>query len=1766
MNDFLNPYIAGAPVVEPSMFFGREDVFDWVEQNLTGRFVNHILVIHGQRRVGKTSVIKQLPNHLPSHFIQVFFDLQGRTHTSLDRFQWWLAREICRAIHQACGLSIAIPERERFSQDNEYLVLNFLPEVLSQLDQSILLLTFDEFDTLSEPEIQDSLTRPLIAFLRRLFDLPKLNFIFSIGSSGHKLENMQAAYTEFFKTALYRKISFLKQEDCARLISRPVEGVLKYESEAVQRIYAITSGHPYFTQLICHELFSLCQKTSRREITNNDVDSVLEDVIERGTVNLKFVWDEATDLEKWVLSSLAHELHANETEILAQGKKKQPICDDRQLASALRDQHVRYSENDLNASLVHLREKDVLTQDNHFVVELLCIWLLKNRPLDRVREELVEINPIANRYIEIGEEFNALGQKDKALESFQQALNTDPTNLRAQFNIANLHLQNRNYLQAVKGFEIALQIDEDDIAARSGLCAALLAQAEYANASGDLTAACKFYERVVTINPDHAEAHQHIAGLYAQLAEQAIEAGNAEVGLNNYAHAVEHAPEDSQLATRYTQLREEHTKHLIAKLLDEFQTASEQQDWEVALDAIQRALQLAPSEPTLLKHLEAVKDAPRLSKIASLHKQAQEMEQLERWEEAIQVWENCLQLKPSDETEIQASLVYARARQKLAADYAQAQAAIKVGQYNQAIHLLQNIIAQDASYKDTAQLLVDCLKVRPRKKPNLPAGWWRWAAIGLMVVVLIVGISTQWSAISNFIVGILPSKIPSASQMIGIISSSTREEITQSPMDQTVTPIPPSTTTEESVPTDTASPITKSFDQLAFEMTSGRSPDLQEDFSGDSLSEIWQWGGDQDNTLQDGALRVGSWVGNPLQVMNYILQIDLRFNRLSGEEHFVYAIRSTGFSDGNSTEYTFVIAPATGEWYISVNTDPQSQGTTLQQGNLEPIQQERWYELGVVLNNQDIWIFWDGTELFNIENLVLYSLDNHFGLADNITGQASLEIDNWRFWDLGTLGWMRNDWITQSTPTISVDYFVVGKNWQFDPVENEKYDNGMAVLSTDNNETFFTSEDIQGINIAVEVPFTLGDFPDPASLVWTIGKNSQGDFLGFEFFPIYGKWQIFQVEDQLVEVLASGWIEPMQKETAGTIMLLVDGDRVSTFFDDTFVGYAKTDRSAFGTTNALSVRSNGTSYTQVNIQQLRFWDLDSPELMNPERIHLRSPLVDVDNFISGWGWYFNPANDVKFQDGTAVLSSEGGETSLTRETFQVYNFAMEVSFTPRNMPDTASVSLILRQNPETGDWLTVDYYPNFGAWQIREAKNGDENTIASGSNQPIPQDSLGTILVIAYGENVSAFLDGSLLGSVQSSLIGSAPNNKLEIKNGGGSSAQLDIERITFWDLGKLDWMSNDWILEHTPKFMADNFLPDEGWQVNPSEDVLFQGNSMILYTSGGDTHVTRSEFTGTNVAMEVTFKAPDIQDSSSLIWNMGMENTGGSFSFEFHPSNGEWTIANESDQTLNVVLKGAIPDTNPDQYMSIMVVLSGNRLSSFSGNTFLGSADMQFPPARDQNWFGIVDSGGDYGGVNIEKITFWNLDEPEWMSSYWVTTREPTYKEDVFKSDDDWNFGPAENEKYEDNHVVLFTDGGETELTRGEIQGANGALYVSFIPRTMSESTTLVWVMRESSTGFFSFEYFPSSGYWAIFKVQDQVGDKLASGNAQATPVNSISDIMVVMVGDRLSAFQGTTFLGSVESSLETTGTAKFFIIRSPQNTFARVDVVNLIYWNLDG
>ena len=85
----FNPYISGEPVRQPDMFFGRDEllrrIFNALHQNS--------IMIHGERRMGKTTLLYQLTEQLREAddpewaFVPVYVDLEG---TSQDRFFYLL--------------------------------------------------------------------------------------------------------------------------------------------------------------------------------------------------------------------------------------------------------------------------------------------------------------------------------------------------------------------------------------------------------------------------------------------------------------------------------------------------------------------------------------------------------------------------------------------------------------------------------------------------------------------------------------------------------------------------------------------------------------------------------------------------------------------------------------------------------------------------------------------------------------------------------------------------------------------------------------------------------------------------------------------------------------------------------------------------------------------------------------------------------------------------------------------------------------------------------------------------------------------------------------------------------------------------------------------------------------------------------------------------------------------------------------------------------------------------------------------------------------------------------------------------------------------------------------------------------------------------------------------------------------------------------------------------------------------------------------------
>src|SRR5215813_510786 len=377
----VNPYIAGSPVTRSEMFFGREDVFSLVRKNLIGRHSDTAVVLYGQRRTGKTSVLYQMCRHLDPRYRCVLIDLHGLDLNSMESLLWGIANSTRRGLKHDYQLSVAVPDRATFST-NPYAEFEdtFLDAVWSTLGDDHLVLMIDEVIRLHEEVQAGRLERNVFDYLRHLMQhFERLNFIFSLGSG---IEEMQKDYAFLFSVALYHKVSVLNRAAARSLITKPVRGCYRVMPGAVEKILQITSGQPYYMQLVCHCLFDSWLETSKAQMTAADVDAVTAEAIELGSANLTYVWEESTPEEKATMAGLAAAMR---------GGAQAATTD--QIQQAWRTVGVPLPAGAVATAVRSLsnREVAVVSDEGYaFAVDLQRLWLDKHRHLDWVKEELEE--------------------------------------------------------------------------------------------------------------------------------------------------------------------------------------------------------------------------------------------------------------------------------------------------------------------------------------------------------------------------------------------------------------------------------------------------------------------------------------------------------------------------------------------------------------------------------------------------------------------------------------------------------------------------------------------------------------------------------------------------------------------------------------------------------------------------------------------------------------------------------------------------------------------------------------------------------------------------------------------------------------------------------------------------------------------------------------------------------------------------------------------------------------------------------------------------------------------------------------------------------------------------------------------------------------------------------------------------------------------------------------------------------------------------------
>jgi hypothetical protein len=218
------------------------------------------LLLYGQRRMGKTSLLNNLGRLLPTTVVPLFVDLQGasraRNHAGL---LYNITRQMVKSASQRRNLALPQLSREALENDPFTYFYEWLDEVEGILDaqgQSTALLALDEFETLDSTIAQGRFDEEdVLGMLRYLIQhYPRFKVMLA---GSHTLGEFQR-WASYLINAQVVHISYLNGNEARQLIERPVEGfALRYEPEASQRALDLSRGHPALVQLLCAEIVTL---------------------------------------------------------------------------------------------------------------------------------------------------------------------------------------------------------------------------------------------------------------------------------------------------------------------------------------------------------------------------------------------------------------------------------------------------------------------------------------------------------------------------------------------------------------------------------------------------------------------------------------------------------------------------------------------------------------------------------------------------------------------------------------------------------------------------------------------------------------------------------------------------------------------------------------------------------------------------------------------------------------------------------------------------------------------------------------------------------------------------------------------------------------------------------------------------------------------------------------------------------------------------------------------------------------------------------------------------------------------------------------------------------------------------------------------------------------------------------------------------------------------------------------------------------------------
>lgn len=329
---------------EGENFIDRKEIVDDMVDTLSDKKTLIGFALYGKRRLGKTSILKEVRRRLikKKSIVPVYFSIWDIVENNVSGFVRELTTEILEAYRPKLGLKqkakelLEMPARYFYRaiksieikasiQDDIVFLLKFgeetkeeinydlliegvfnLPEQLALETKTRCILLIDEFPAimdLNKNGSKETIGEGIIRKIRTIHERQE-NTVLCISGSTRKTMDLTvfSSTSAFYRQLLGREIKPLEERYIMELITKNLDK--RVTGDAHKRIYKLTRGVPFYAQVIGTRLERMKQKTITARDVNTAFDAILR---EEGILIFKNEFNRLTPKEKIVVRAMAVE-------------------------------------------------------------------------------------------------------------------------------------------------------------------------------------------------------------------------------------------------------------------------------------------------------------------------------------------------------------------------------------------------------------------------------------------------------------------------------------------------------------------------------------------------------------------------------------------------------------------------------------------------------------------------------------------------------------------------------------------------------------------------------------------------------------------------------------------------------------------------------------------------------------------------------------------------------------------------------------------------------------------------------------------------------------------------------------------------------------------------------------------------------------------------------------------------------------------------------------------------------------------------------------------------------------------------------------------------------------------------------------------------------------------------------------------------------------------------------------------------------------------